>query len=112
MLRHHQGPQHLFFAEKRMVNENLQGWFWGPENEEVALTYKAAASKPPLLGEVARWSRDGGVSGLCYVAIPGFFPRLKAQSIEATPQAQRASSTHKGMATHTQLKLRLQSLHC
>ena len=72
----------------------------------MALTYKAAAPKPPLLGEVARRSRDGGVSGLCYVAIPGFFPGLKAQPIEATPQALRASSTHKGMATHTQLKLR------
>ena len=35
-----------------------------------------------------------------------FFPRLKAQPIEATPQALRASSTRKGMATHTQLKLR------
>ena len=71
--------------------------------------------KPPLLGEVARRSRDGGVSSLCYAAIFGFFPRLKAQPIEATPQALRASSpsrgakktlTRKGMATHTQLKLR------
>ena len=61
---------------------------------------------------MARRSRDGGVSGLCYAAIFGFFPRLKAQPIEATPQALRASSTRKGMAIHTQLKLRLQSLHC
>ena len=30
------------------------------------------ANKPPLLGEVARRSRDGGVSGLCYAAIFGF----------------------------------------
>ena len=74
----------------------------GPEIETVA----PPTPKPPLLGEVARRSRDGGVSGLCYVAIPGFFPGLKAQPIEATPQALRASSTRKGMATHTQLKLR------
>ena len=72
----------------------------------VALTYKAAAPKPPLPGEVARRSRDGGVNGLCNVAIPDFFPGLKAQPIEATPQALRASSTRKGMVTHTQLKLR------
>ena len=92
-----------------MVKGNLQGsCSAGPESEEAptgALTYKAATPKPPLLGEVARRSRDGGVSGLCYVTIPGFFPGLKAQPIEATPQALRASSTHKGMATHTQLKL-------
>ena len=76
---------------------------------------RGSALKPPLLGEVARRSRDGGVSGLCYAAIPGFFLRLQGQPIEATPQALRASSpssgapkspTHKGMATHTQLKLR------
>ena len=30
------------------------------------------ANKPPLLGEVARRSRDGGVGGLCYAEIPGF----------------------------------------
>ena len=59
-----------------------------------------ANQKPPLPGEVARRSRDGGVSGLCYVAIPGFFPRLQGQPIEATPQALRAGSTRKGMATH------------
>ena len=63
-------------------------------------------SKPPLLGEVARRSRDGEVCGLCYAAIFGFFPGLEAQPIAATPQALRASSTRKGMATHTQLKLR------
>ena len=79
---------------------------WPYHSPAVALTYKAVMPKPPLLGEVARRSRDGGVSGLCYVAIPGFFPRLKTQLIEATPQALRASSTRKGMATHTQLKLR------
>ena len=62
--------------------------------------------KPPLLGEVARRSRDGEVCGLCHVAIFGFFPGLEAQPIAATPQALRASSTRKGMATHTQLKLR------
>ena len=71
--------------------------------------------KPPLLGEVARRSRDGEVCGLCYAAIFGFYPGLEAQPIAATPQALRASSpsrgafkssTRKGMATHTQLKLR------
>ena len=62
--------------------------------------------KPPLLGEVARRSRDGEVCGLCHAAIFGFFPGLEAQPIAATPQALRASSTRKGMATHTQLKLR------
>ena len=77
-----------------------------PQGDGNSHASEAAAPKPPLLGEVARRSRDGGVSGLCYVAIPGFFPRLKAQPIEATPQALRASSTRKGMATHTQLKLR------
>ena len=73
-------------------------------------------TKPPLLGEVARRSRDGGVSGLCDAAILSFFPGLEAQLCAATPQALRASSpgrgaksstTHKGMATHTQLKLPL-----
>ena len=34
------------------------------------------------------------------------FRGLEAQPIAATPQALRASSTRKGMATHTQLKLR------
>ena len=63
-------------------------------------------TKPPLLGEVARRSRDGGVSGLCDAVILCFFPGLEAQLRAATPQALRASSTHKGMATHTQLKLR------
>ena len=55
---------------------------------------------------MARRSRDGGVGGLCYAAIPGFFPGLEAPPGSATPQALRASSTRKGMATHTQLKLR------
>jgi len=72
-------------------------------------------TKPPLLGEVARRSRDGGVSGLCNAAILSFFPGLEAQLRAATPQALRASSpsrgaksssTRKGMATHTQLGLR------
>ena len=63
--------------------------------------------KPPLLGEVARRSRDGEVCGLCRAAILGFFPGLEAQPVAATPQALRASSTRKGMATHTQLKLLL-----
>ena len=62
----------------------------------MALTYEAATPKPPLLGEVARRSRDGGVSGLCYAAIPGFFLRLQGQPIEATPQALRASSPSSG----------------
>ena len=66
-------------------------------------------SKPPLLGEVARRSRDGEVCGLCHAAI-WFFPGLEAQPIAATPQALRASSTRKGMATHTQLKLRIAAL--
>ena len=61
--------------------------------------------EPPLLGEVARRSRDGEVCGLCHAAIC-FYPGLEAQPIAATPQALRASSTRKGMATHTQLKLR------
>ena len=67
---------------------------------------RAVNPKPPLLGEVARRSRDGEVCGLCHAGILGFFPGLEAQPIAATPQALRASSTHKGMATHTQLKLR------
>jgi len=36
---------------------------------------------------------------------PAFFPGLEAPPGSATPQALRASSTRKGMATHTQLKL-------
>ena len=36
----------------------------------------------------------------------GLFRGREAQPIAATPQALRASSTRKGMATHTQLKLR------
>ena len=67
---------------------------------------RAGNPKPRLLGEVARRSRDGEVCGLCHAAIFGFFPGLEAQPIAATPQALRASSTRKGMATHTQLKLR------
>ena len=67
---------------------------------------RAANPKPPLLGEVARRSRDGEVCGLCHAAIFGFYPGREAQPIAATPQALRASSTRKGMATHTQLKLR------
>ena len=67
---------------------------------------RAVNPKPPLLGEVARRSRDGEVCGLCHAAIFGFYPGLEAQPIAATPQALRASSTRKGMATHTQLKLR------
>ena len=67
---------------------------------------RAGNPKPPLLGEVARRSRDGEVCGLCHAAIFGFYPGREAQPIAATPQALRASSTRKGMATHTQLKLR------
>ena len=52
--------------------------------------------KPPLLGEVARRSRDGGVSGLCHAAILCFFLRLEAQPKAATPQALRASSPSRG----------------
>ena len=37
----------------------------------------AANQKPPLLGEVARQSRDGEVGGLCYVTIFGFFQGSK-----------------------------------
>ena len=33
---------------------------------------RGSALKPPLLGEVARRSRDGGVGGLCYAALLGF----------------------------------------
>ncbi len=77
-----------------------------PQGDGAAHVAEAAALKPPLLGEVARRSRDGGVSGLCCAAIIGFLPRIEAQPIEATPQALRASSTRRGMATHTQLKLR------
>ena len=62
----------------------------------MAITYKAVMPKPPLLGEVARRSRDGGVSGLGLAAIPGFFPGLKAQPSAATPQALRASSPSSG----------------
>jgi len=75
--------------------------------------------KPPLPGKVARRSRDGEVSGRCYVMIPGFLPGLESPPGEATPQALRASSpsrgakklfqassTRKGMAAHTQMKLR------
>jgi len=67
-----------------------------PQGDDDSHAAKAAAPKPPLLGEVARRSRDGGVSGLCYVAIFGFFPGLKVQPIEATPQALRASSPSRG----------------
>jgi len=67
-----------------------------PQGDGDSHASEAAALKPPLLGEVARRSRDGGVSGLCYVTIPGFFPRLKVQPIEATPQALRASSPSSG----------------
>ena len=73
-------------------------------------------TKPPLLGEVARRSRDGGVSGLCNAVILCFFPGLEAHLRAATPQALRASSpssgaksssTRKGMVIHTQLRLPL-----
>jgi len=55
-----------------------------------------ANQKPPLPGEVARRSRDGGVSGLCHVVILCVFLRLKAQPKAATPQALRASSPSSG----------------
>ena len=85
--------------------------------------------KPPLLGEVARRSRDGGVCGLCHVEIFGFFPRARSSANRGNPSgaarqlhpqgdgdsraAEAAvrcspsrgafkSSTHKGMATHAQ----------
>ena len=57
---------------------------------------REGSPKPPLLGEVARRSRDGGVSGLCHVVILCFFLRLEAQPKAATPQALRASSPSSG----------------
>jgi len=53
----------------------------GPESEEEALT----TPKPPLPGEVARRSRDGGVSGLCYAAIPGFLSRAGSSARRSNP---------------------------
>ena len=61
----------------------------------------------PLLGEVARRSRDGEVSGLGGDGIFGFLMGIEAKQSVATPQALRASSTRKGMATHAQPRLRL-----
>jgi|GEM_PF-1456252 len=111
------------------INGNLAGCLWGrrarrpypqgdggspgrgakklyTEGDGDSQGAEAAVLKPPLPGEVARRSRDGGVSGLCCAAIIGYLPRIEVQPIEATPQALRASSTRRGMATHTQLKLR------
>ena len=56
----------------------------------------AANQKPPLLGEVARRSCDGEVSGLRLAEILGFFPGLEAPPGAATPQALRASSPSRG----------------
>ena len=63
------------------------------EQRTIALAMRESQS---LVVEVARQSRDGRFNGLCYVAIPGFFPRLEAQPIAATPQALRASSPSRG----------------
>ena len=64
----------------------------GPESEEgpphspaAALTYKAAAPKPPLPGEASRRSRDGGVSGLGLAAIPGFLSRTRSSAKCSNP---------------------------
>ena len=46
---------------------------------------EAAALKPPLLGEVARRSRDGGVSGLCCAAIIGFLSRTRSSAKCSNP---------------------------
>ena len=54
------------------------------------------ANKPPLLGEVARRSRDGGVAILRQAGFLVFFQGLEAQLIAATPQALRASSPSRG----------------
>ena len=52
--------------------------------------------KPPLLGEVARRSRDGGVAILRQGGSLVFFQGIEAQPIAATPQALRASSLSRG----------------
>ena len=47
-----------------------------------------------------------GLGAFAMLRFLAFCLGLETLPIAATPQALRASSTHKGMATHTQLKLR------
>ena len=47
-----------------------------------------------------------GLAAFAVLRLLAFFPGLEAPPSAATPQALRASSTRRGMATHAQLKLR------